>query len=515
MVGENRVNIFAHKTAHSVPPKSLFRCPLHRLVLCKLQRSETKLYFFLRFLDVAGTHSYYPFCDAQWSRKGSRSDRRTRLFVSNAALQILFTSLYEMIRNYRRRRSGLLIAALSACLCISVLRNLRCSSTKTPRKDYSEIPSTTTIATGSSTDESSIAFRDPLFREGARGNNTSTLQIPTTLIMNYKSLTGLPRLISNNVESLKQMHPTWKHIFDDDASCLEKVFSTTASFNLPQQRLRKWWIEVEGKIRSDLCRLSQLYLDGGVYLDNDLDLRISLSDILRADDRFFSVWAATYRDNISGKVRGGESDGIVFQAIMGAPAKSPVIYAALKLFSNFIRGELSDTHHDVGTQIVGMALKNEWRSNGKKGTAITMADEVLLPADHKSLHGRAKDMYCNAAIVKNDRVIAFSRIMEIGTLNLCDAGLQGRSHISREQSSQERFAAHHDRERLLGYKPGRRRARHDLEQLEQLEQRFAQKRAGQSLDRMLRARAYYMASSRTNAHATRAGGKPTYFLNRD
>ena len=40
---------------------------------------------------------------------------------------------------------------------------------------------------------------------------------------------------------------------------------------------------MEGKIRSDLCRLAQLYLDGGVYMDNDIDMISNLQQRRRAE----------------------------------------------------------------------------------------------------------------------------------------------------------------------------------------------------------------------------------------
>lgn len=48
--------------------------------------------------------------------------------------------------------------------------------------------------------------------------------------------------------------------------------------------------------KSDLCRLAQLYLDGGVYLDNDLELSRSLIHGVLDDERVEVLSSLVYSE---------------------------------------------------------------------------------------------------------------------------------------------------------------------------------------------------------------------------
>ena len=56
--------------------------------------------------------------------------------------------------------------------------------------------------------------------------------------------------------------------------------------------------------KSDACRLAQLYLHGGVYLDNDLELRLSILDLI--GDGYDVITAVSLNDED------------IFQAILAA-----------------------------------------------------------------------------------------------------------------------------------------------------------------------------------------------------
>jgi hypothetical protein len=44
-----------------------------------------------------------------------------------------------------------------------------------------------------------------------------------------------------------------------------------------QNIVSAWYQSVEGMYKSDHCKSAQLYLDGGLYLDSDVELTTTLS----------------------------------------------------------------------------------------------------------------------------------------------------------------------------------------------------------------------------------------------
>jgi len=85
-------------------------------------------------------------------------------------------------------------------------------------------------------------------------------------------------------------------------------------------------------LKSDACRLAQLYIHGGVYLDNDLELRFSILDLIsRGYDIITSV-------DLGGKD--------IFQAIMAA---SPREYLRMIQYECYI---LHSTSIDIFSSII-------------------------------------------------------------------------------------------------------------------------------------------------------------------
>ena len=137
---------------------------------------------------------------------------------------------------------------------------------------------------------------------------TKITHIPPNFIINTKSgLHNEPLLIQKNVENNLFLFPNYTFIQDDDTSCLEKMkqIPTFAKSN----HTLAWFQsnQTPGMFKSDACRLAQLYIHGGVYLDNDLELRFSILDLIsRGYDFITSV-------DLGGKD--------IFQAIMAASSR--------------------------------------------------------------------------------------------------------------------------------------------------------------------------------------------------
>ena len=140
-------------------------------------------------------------------------------------------------------------------------------------------------------------------------NNPKVLRIPPNLLINTKSgLDSEPKFIQQNVMKNLAFFPGWKLISDDDASCLQKMKGIRESY-VSSSDVISWFISTPtpGMFKSDLCRLAQLYLHGGVYLDNDLELTSSLMEDLMTGVEILSAVEIPYKTSR------------IFQAILGSP----------------------------------------------------------------------------------------------------------------------------------------------------------------------------------------------------
>jgi hypothetical protein len=95
--------------------------------------------------------------------------------------------------------------------------------------------------------------------------------LPHNIIFNHKSdLSQVHVLLHKNVQHTTSFFPGWNIVFDTDTTCLDKM--KKIPFLKPS--IHDWYQEenIFGKFKSDLCRLVQLYLHGGIYFDNDFEL---------------------------------------------------------------------------------------------------------------------------------------------------------------------------------------------------------------------------------------------------
>jgi hypothetical protein len=139
-----------------------------------------------------------------------------------------------------------------------------------------------------------------------------------------------------------------------------------------------------------------------VYLDNDIELVENLDDIIRPSDRFVSVYA--YKCLECERVW---TVPVVFQAILAAAAKSPVIRRNMELFQQHASGVsvVPKSWADKGTFIMGRALQ-EMFSEGTR-----MLHEKPLPMHHPKLRGRQMEGCEYAVFNESEAVVAFSRVV--------------------------------------------------------------------------------------------------------
>jgi len=332
----------------------------------------------------------------------------------------------------------------------------------------------------------------------SRGDPTATAQkesvgatgIPKNLIFNSKDKDGVCSRdgasnmleLCQNVERIKALNPGWGVIFDDDAGCLEKTMATGVFRDVGRRRVAQWYEGAPGRLRSDLCRLAQLdAAGGGVYMDNDLELVQPLDTILSFDgDTFVSVWSAPLIEASTGK---DLNQNVVFQALMASAQGSPVVVRGLELFRDHISGVRLVRHHDLGTALMGQALKDvlartrsvgdpegvaAGASPGDSGagmTGIRMFRELPLTSQELAQMRRREDGSCNMAVKMwregeggnrggvhyeqtvsggeggghdegSDVVVAFSRVVMIGDPSVsCKAGHRRHAGVAAERST--------------------------------------------------------------------------------
>ena len=150
--------------------------------------------------------------------------------------------------------------------------------------------------------------------------------VPRRLIFNYRvDLLNSPvhrsKCTAANLNRTVAMHSDWQLTFDTDASCLTKLAALGVAprvlswYRMNKQRL--YARSTYGVFMSDLCRLAQVFLHGGVYLDNDVYLYEKL-------DR----WVLPYT---FASVGGLDSTTGLYQAILAAAPGHVAVCAALRL----------------------------------------------------------------------------------------------------------------------------------------------------------------------------------------
>jgi len=129
--------------------------------------------------------------------------------------------------------------------------------------------------------------------------------IPPNFIINTKSGPHMESpILQQNI--LRNLHffQEYKFISDNDQSCLQKMKNTQVF----SSGVLNWYSKqsTPGMFKSDACRLAQVYLHGGIYLDNDLQVTTSMMELVNSGHEVITCI------NIGGTN--------IFNAILAAPA---------------------------------------------------------------------------------------------------------------------------------------------------------------------------------------------------
>ena len=180
----------------------------------------------------------------------------------------------------------------------------------------------------------------------------------------------------------------WRTVFDDDDACERRLATDPSLDFLSRDRLlfwyrkrgrwdpspwlwplalwrrARWWVASgqllsptaapplfgvhRGAFRSDLCRLAQLYSEGGLYLDNDVVPLAGLADAIAGPG------AAPVTTVLE------ESQKYLFQAILAAPPRSDLVRRALLYFEEWVCGARAATGENVGPALLMQAVDDEY-----------------------------------------------------------------------------------------------------------------------------------------------------------
>ena len=157
-------------------------------------------------------------------------------------------------------------------------------------------------------------------------------KIPPNFIINTKSgLHNEPLLIQQNVKNNLLLFPSYFTLIqDNDTTCLQKMKQIPTFAN--SNHTLAWFQnkETPGMLKSDACRLAQLYIHGGIYLDNDLELKRSIMDLIQSgydgDGRRYDVITSVELQ-----------DRDIFQAILAASPREYLLeYVAYGILHKYI-----------------------------------------------------------------------------------------------------------------------------------------------------------------------------------
>jgi hypothetical protein len=259
--------------------------------------------------------------------------------------------------------------------------------------------------------------------------------IPSNLLFNHAiNLLTVPfghnkSSLRNNVWHTMQQHPGATTSFFDDQACVQVI-----AFAHSEELAALFTSEKLGCYRSDLCRLAMLYVHGGLYFDNDMEVLVDVRKFIPAGA---SLISALPQVGIKGGIN-AELD--LLQAFLAATPGHPVLKRAMDMHLDWYRrrtpGEtMKRASKEVllGPTLLGRALR-EWLgvkklhagSNHKKddSSAIAYLFQEATDVEKYGLTKRkghecrkqggtqANFALCNACIVpaNSNQAIAWTRI---------------------------------------------------------------------------------------------------------
>jgi len=196
--------------------------------------------------------------------------------------------------------------------------------------------------------------------------------IPKKIFQSWKTK-NLDQKMKESVSKLRELNPEYQYFLFDDEDCREYILK-----HFGQNYLNAFDILIPGAFKCDLWRYAVLYVEGGVYLDIDMEALAPFREIIKDDDQLVTV---IDRDQLFG------SNGI-YQAFLAAIPRHPAIKHMLDLaFYNIAsrRVGLIDVLNITGPGVAGVSL-NLYFGNKDTNTPFSTGKKMgvkLLRVDQK------------------------------------------------------------------------------------------------------------------------------------
>lgn len=184
--------------------------------------------------------------------------------------------------------------------------------------------------------------------------------IPKVIYQSWGAKTLKP-LMSKNVERIKSLNPEYEYKLYDDSDCRKFILD-----NFGVNYADAFDAIIPGAFKCDFWRYAVLYVNGGVYLDIDMEPLYPFREILKDSDQFVSV---ADQENGIDKITG------IYQAFIACKPKHPILLYSLQMsFSNIATRRLSINSLDItGPTVMGVAF-NLYFKNSKTYNPIKSGD---------------------------------------------------------------------------------------------------------------------------------------------
>mmetsp|Transcript_11276 Transcript_11276/g.39985 ORF Transcript_11276/g.39985 Transcript_11276/m.39985 type:complete len:427 (-) Transcript_11276:559-1839(-) len=162
--------------------------------------------------------------------------------------------------------------------------------------------------------------------------------IPRQLVMmhRYESVDELPTGLQENIQRLRDMNPELKFQWFGDVACKEYIHT-----HYDAELVGFYEHEPEGSFRGDICRAAVLLREGGFYIDTDMQLAISVRDMVDATTTFMSVWC----------------EAGVLNALLGSSAGNEVIRQSLAAIRRWYRQPTEERRGIMGPRTYASGLQ--------------------------------------------------------------------------------------------------------------------------------------------------------------
>lgn len=171
-----------------------------------------------------------------------------------------------------------------------------------------------------------------------------SLLIPKVIYQSWKTQT-LSAEIDTVVQKTKQLNPNYKYELYDDEKCRDFLFD-----NFGVNYANSWDTIIPGAFKCDFWRYAILYVNGGIYMDLDMESLVPFDSMLKEDDEFVSIVDRTSNNNVG-----------IFQSFLAVRPKHPIMLNSLQMcFSNITLKTEPAILSVSGPAVIGAALNLFW-----------------------------------------------------------------------------------------------------------------------------------------------------------